>query len=351
MQIRLATEKDRAAWDSYIDRFPDIPYLNYYVWKEVLERNYKVKPLFFMALNINNEICGVCSTYVIRDIGNKRYLYSLKFGLLVTNANIQNKMLIHLKTFCEKNNIVFCSVTSGYEKVTSGFKETTKTTLILKFSDTEEEAWKGLRDKTRNMIRKANRSGLIAERGFHNLKDFYNIYLRNMLYKGVPIHSYGFLLGLSEEMRGRSELIIAKRQDRILAGILILYSKAIAIYPFQSALMDSRKYAPNQFLIWEAMKSCIKNNIYMLDMGEASKGGDGYQFKKNYGGKPTDVYYYNPLQLMKVQELKKDSLSKNNKMLTKHSPFSMLSKIILKYSPFWLKKKIGLWLKTKTRII
>lgn len=345
VKVKLAEENDRQLWEAYLDKFPSNPSLNRYVWKEILEKSYKVETFFFVAWDDKSDICGVLPAYAVRDFRGRKRLYSLKFGLIADSNDIKSKLLDCLKTFCRKNDIVSNSVTSGYQKIPVHFKETIKKTIVLDLADNEEATWESLRDKTRNMIRKARKSGLTIERGFSNLKKFYDIYVMNMLTKDVPIHSYKFFNNICEKKKDNVELIVANINGKVIAGILILFSKNIATYPFQVSLNDYRKYAPNQLLIWEAMRVCIKKGIFTLDMGESKEGGGVYLSKINFGGNPCNIYYYNTFASQK--ENHDNNMRKSARILSA----VRLVNSLFKNSPFWLKKKIGLWIKTKGKFI
>ncbi len=341
MKVRLAKEKDKMKWDSYLEGCGFHPPLNYYGWKHILERSYGLKTFFFMALDENEDIQGTLPTYLIKDFRNNKRLYSLRFGLNGSSNEIKNSLLLHLSDFCRERGIRSNSLTSGYHRINTDFKSAVKKTLMLDLGKDEESTWRSFRDKTRNMIRKGVKSGLTAEKGFHNLKEFHRIYRLNMLSKGIPAHSFRFFKNIAGELGDTSELIVAKKDGLIIAGIFILFARDVAIYPFQASIMDYHKFAPNIFLIWEAIKSCLDKRIYKLDMGESTEGGDVYIFKTNVGGRPRDIYYYTALTTMKnvFDGDIEDRLST-----------SLVSRILLK-TPLSFRKRLGIWAKRRERII
>jgi len=334
--IRLAKDMDREIWDKYLDKFP-LPPLNRYAWKEILEKSYGVKTQFFIAYDKENAIRGILPTYITKDVRGRKKLYSLRFGCVADDKEIKKRLFLHLKDFCKNNNITSNLVTTGYERTNTNFQEEVKKTVVMGLKSDEDSAWRSLRDKTRNMVRKAVRSNLTAERGFHNLRQFYNIYVINMLNKKVPIHSYNFFKDISEKMGDKVELIVAKVSDKVIAGTVVLFSKDIAIYPFQAALADFRRFAPNDFLVWETIKLCLQKKISKLDMGESKEGGNVYRFKTNFGGTPQDIYYYTTFS---TREGSGDDRNPKGRV--------SIQKLNL---PFWMKKRTLSWLKKRGRII
>lgn len=339
MKIRLALKHDKEAWDCYLDKFPEIPPLNHYDWKEILEKCYRVETPFFIASNERNEICGLLPTYIIRDLKGKKRLYSLRYGCIADNSDMRKELLLYVRTFCQQNNIGSGLITTGYNPIERDQKGLVKKTVIARLAHDEESTWKSLKDKTRNMIRKAIKSNITAEKGLHNLKEFYNIYSSNMLEKGISIHSYQFFEDMHAKMKGKAELIVAKKEEKVIAGILLLFSGSTALYPFQSSLRSYRRFAPNDFLIWEAIRSCLHKGIYKLDMGESREEGPTYRFKTNFGGSPRDIYYYS-VSLSKRKGIKKGWRRQR----------SLASEVLVR-SPFLLRRKMALWIKRRERII
>ena len=201
----------------------------------------------------------------------------------------------------------------------------------MKLAGDEKEMWNALRNKTRNMIRKAQNAGLIVEQGFHNLEAFYRIYTRRMLEKNIPIHRYRFFETIAENLKDRVTLLAVKDRSKVVGGLFLLYGQRNAIYPYQASLRKGEQLASNQLLIWEAMRFCRTKGIDTLDMGESKAGSPVYQSKINFGGTPREVYYY----------------GKHARV----SSVSVLPGLIFSHAPLWLRAAIGPWVKRQGRII
>lgn len=331
MNIRLATDADRLSWNQYVAGLSGIPELQY-EWKYVLHQSYGVETHFFIAEE-NNEICGVCPVYVITDWKRRKYLYSIKFGLQGTNNSIRERLLVAVHEFCGQHDIRGDFIAAGTIPIQNLYKESIRKTIILNIPATREEAWAGLRNKTRNMIRKSERAGLSLEyNGREYLQEFYDIYAARMLEKGIPIHSYEFFKSMASHFKNSLDLILAKKDSRIIAGILMLRGKDYALYPYQVYRTGFDQYAPTQFLIWEAMKVCINSGISILDMGESKEGSNVYQSKINFGGEPRDVYYYTTMRTPSIS-------------------FPPLLSRVFPCLPYPLKLRAGVWMKKQGRLI
>ncbi len=342
MEIRLATNKDREAWNGYLkDRLAVSP-LNIYDWQDILNNSYgpyDIGTHFFMALD-NGSLCGLLPAYTTRSFKGKKRLFSLRFGCVADDSNVAAKILNYMEDFCRRNDIGSSLISTGHRKIESNYEQVQKRTVVMEFDKDIEATWKGLRDKTRNMIRKARRSGLSIDKGKRYLKEFYKIYLQNMIRQGLAVHNYDFFENLLNTFGNNAELLVAKKGDRIIGGTIILFSKDSAIYPFQAVLLEYRKLAPNDFMVWEAISLCTERGIFKLDMGESVEGSGAYRFKINFGGVPQDIYYY---------ALSPSSKRQYSKAVTKrYIPHELMT---MPYFPNWIKKRIAIRMKLKGRII
>lgn len=259
-------------------------------------------------------------------------LYSLRFGLLTDDERTFTALLEHIEAFSSERGMASHLASSGYIKWESGMRPLIKKTLVMNTAGSEEVLWNAFRNKTRNMIRKAQNAGLQVERGFENLDIFYRIYTRRMLGKNIPIHSLNFFKHIAKELKGSADLFVAKQGNVLMGGMVVFFGKRTALYPYQASSPEGERFAANQFLIWEAMRFCQKHGITTLDMGESKEGSPVYQSKLNFGGIPREVYYYS------------GGVESSSKLFS-------LSQSVFAHAPFLVRKKIGPWIKRQGRII
>ena len=348
MRIREASEDDRAGWDDYVTRQPLVPALNRYRWRNILEAAYGVHTNFFIAAADDGAVRGVLPTYTIKDLSGNLRVHSLKFGLVADGPQVTDELLAHLSAFAKENDVTSTLIHGGYTKRDGKFPQDVLTNLVLHLAEDEETQWSSLRSSPRKRIRKAIRSGVVAERGFDNLDEFYDIYCRVMLAKRSPVHSLRYFREIAGQLGSEAELITARLDKSIIGGFLILFSNDIAICPFEFSLPQFYTYAPNQFLIWEAMRDCRQKNISVLDMGESVEGSSVYTFKTRFGCEPTDVYYYSTDSDIATSDEERDSL--DGRALIGKTVAYAAGKLSSR-SPVWLWKRVSPRLKTRGRIL
>ena len=347
VSVRLATDADAPTWDAYLDRVPMSSPLSRYAWLDVLNYGYNVRTLGFIAEDASGTIVGLLPAYVVSDFRGQRWLYSLKFGLVADSDEVARQLMVSLQGYCAEHRIIRGLIHAGYSELRIPFTQIKKNTLALELGDSEEAQWASLRSKTRNMIRKASHNHLVAERGFHNLREFYEVYCGDMLRMRLVVHPYRFFQGIAEHLAHESELIVAKHRGQAIAGILVVFAKDAATYPFSVSLRQYQQYAPNPLLIWETMKACLEHKIPLLDMGESNEGGSVYQFKKNFGGTPRDVFYYVTGMPLARNGVEWGSV----RSLMLGVPLSRTARILSTKGPEWVRRRISPWVKSKGRIL
>ena len=145
--------------------------------------------------------------------------------------------------------------------------------------------WSGLRDKTRNMIRRADRSEVAVVSGPEHVPALYRHYRDNMARLGVTMHAQAFFTETVQRLGSRAEVLVAMHDGKPIGSMLLLLGQDFACFPVQNVIFAARSLAPVQKLNWEAMRLCAGRGIRRLDMGESREGSPVYRSKVNFGGK------------------------------------------------------------------
>lgn len=287
--IRSAGESDENIWDEFADASGVNP-LNRFFWKRVLEKAYGVRTDFSLCAGADGRLSGILAAYTIRDWKGVPAFFSIRHGLA---GDSRSRQALIARFVAEASSSAARRVlVASVEKTECGLSEHIRKTIELRLGSDEQAVWMSLKDKTRNLIRKAEKNSVSIARGTGYLDAFYRIYVSVMRGNGVIPHSRRFFRSLFVESAGRAELIVALKAGVVLGGMVLVKGVTRAVYPFQASVREGMKLAANQFLIWEAMKECARKGISVLDMGESREQDEVYSFKINFGGVPSDIFYY-----------------------------------------------------------
>lgn len=175
---------------------------------------------------------------------------------------------------------------------------------VLKIS-TYGQWWKTqINDKTRNMIRRASKSGIqirVADFKDDFIKGVKSIYDESPLRQGKPFKHYGKDLDTLKREHAtfleRSVFIGAYDSDELIGFIKLVHGNGYSSLMQIISKISYRAKAPTNALIAKAVEICCENNIHYLHYGIMSRRGLG-EFKKHHAFERHDVpRYFVPLTI------------------------------------------------------
>lgn len=168
-----------------------------------------------------------------------------------------------------------------------------KVSLVLPLCHDPDILWKKLNAKVRNQIRKAQRSGLVAEIGGKEiLAEFYKIFSINMRDLGSPVHSKRFFESLLDAFGSKARIVIVRDKATPIAGLFAIAIKDTIFVPWASALKRYRPLCSNMLLYWEIIRRTCMEGFRKFDFGRSSRDSSTYRFKRQWGAQEVQLYWY-----------------------------------------------------------
>jgi len=172
---------------------------------------------------------------------------------------------------------------------------------MLQF-ETYEQWWKEIGKKTRNMVRKAKKSGLVTKTVEPNEKlveGIWKIYNETPIRQGRRFVHYGVTLKTVEKRIYSSEnsvFVGSYLEDELLGFVQLIIGEKIAII---SQILSKQKHwdkAVNNYLIAKTIKICSNKDINWIMYGRMENHPSLDKFKNNNGFKKYNIpRYYIPL--------------------------------------------------------
>jgi len=169
------------------------------------------------------------------------------------------------------------------------FSKFTASTYLVDIVFDEEQMWKKITSRCRNMIRKAWKNNvkiINIEPSFKILDFYYSMLEETLARRGIRVyHPKSFFEKLFENFYPENLLFLASEVKGKIASMgIFLYNQNLIEYLSGASLSEYNKYAPNNLLHWEVIKFAIKRKIPYYDLG-----GRGIpsidKFKESFGGK------------------------------------------------------------------
>lgn len=165
---------------------------------------------------------------------------------------------------------------------------TNKVHMRLKLPDFPGPLWNSFPAKVRNQVRKGEKSGLTVHWGtFNVLDEFYSVFATNMRDLGTPVYSRRLFGSILRHFPGNAELCVLRLGEQPVSGALLIHGKGITEVPSASTLREHNSTCANMLMYWNLLDRAIQRGQAVFDFGRATRDGNTYKFKKQWGAVET----------------------------------------------------------------
>lgn len=171
-------------------------------------------------------------------------------------------------------------------------------TFLLDLSAGKDAVWKNsVKSKTRNQVRKAQKSNYTVKFGTLDLlDDFYTVISTAWRDLGTPTHSKDFYrnivveLGKSEDFS--AEFIVMYIEGKPASAACLIQDPHSIYHPYAATLKQYNHLSLNNALYWEIICHAIEKGVQFFDLGRSKKDQGTAPYKKSWGAEEVQLYYY-----------------------------------------------------------
>lgn len=262
MEIRQATIKDKAAWDSYVWNHSCGVAYHQFAWGQAVKSAYGFEPVYLIAED-QGEVAGVLPLIglTIPVLGSQ--LVSLPYcdlgGFLAEDDTVAVALSDYAVNLAKNRNDKKLELRQSAESDEAGqVSKVSKVRMLLSLPDSSDELMKGFKAKLRSQVKKPMKDGLTTELGGTELMDeFYKIMAVNMRDLGSPVHSRRWFKAVVDRYGENVRVGIVRGPGRkAIAGGIILLHKSVVSIPWASTLREYNRLNPNMLLYWSFFIFC-----------------------------------------------------------------------------------------------
>lgn len=171
-----------------------------------------------------------------------------------------------------------------------GYEYVARSTLVVDIGQGADKVWDGFESRARNMVRKAEKSGVVActtPPSMADMQSYYEMLTETFRRQGChPPHPFSFFQAILDHLvpAGQLEFISAKIDGRIVAGAIFLCHGERMMYLSGTSNEEGAKLAANSLIQWVAMKQAIGKGMIEYDLGGIGKARID-KFKESFGGR------------------------------------------------------------------
>jgi FemAB-related protein (PEP-CTERM system-associated) len=153
-----------------------------------------------------------------------------------------------------------------------------------------EKNMKSIPRKQRAMVRKAIQNGLTTIVN-HDAKLLHAIYAESVRNLGTPVFSRRYFTMLADVFRNDCDVVTVMDGDSAIASVMNFYFRDEVLPYYGGGTARARQRAGNDFMYWEVMRRAAERGTRLFDFGRSKIGTGAFDFKRNWGFTPENLYY------------------------------------------------------------
>jgi FemAB-related protein (PEP-CTERM system-associated) len=301
IKVEEMSAAQAARWDRFVELHRAGTMYHLYGWKQVLERTFGYRSYYLAAMNESGEMVGVLPIFLMTDVFRKKYLVSNPFanfaGLCTSHPIAGRKLLKTAFEIAQRQNVQYIEFRQLGEPIDTelvGQPLPTKesfVTLMLNLADGRDGIWVSMSSRNRGKIRKAEKSGLVADSGKGYLEPFYHVLCHNLKFLGTPVHPLTFYRAIVEAFPDRANILVLRLQEKVASAMFIFQFKNVIAEPWVASLRQYNSLYANNLLYWKAIEYACERGFETFDFGRSTIDAGTFNFKVQWGAKPVRLYY------------------------------------------------------------
>ena len=292
----VVVDSQESGWDRFVESAADATSYHRFGWNTVIATSFRHRCHYLAAIDDEGKWHGALPLVHMRSKLFGSFLVSVPFvnygGLLVRNDEAAQYLLAkaeELRGSLSAGHVELRHLGRGIDGLPT---REHKVTMILDLADDEGRQWKVFDAKLRNQIRKAQKSGLKPMVGhLELLEGFYEVFARNMRDLGTPVYSIEFFRKVLETFADTTRIFGVYHGARMIAAGIGSWFRNTLEMPWASSISDYKAFCPNNMLYWEAIRFAIAKGLNKLDFGRSTPHEGTYNFKKQWGAVPVQLYW------------------------------------------------------------
>jgi FemAB-related protein (PEP-CTERM system-associated) len=294
--IKLMQPEDVTRWDEFVLGCPEATFYHRAGWQSVIERTFGHKT-WFMYAESGGRIQGVLC---LAEINSKMFghsLASLPFcvygGIAATTAPARQALDAAAQELAAKlkvGHLEYRNLKPEHAEDPNWHGKDLYVTFRKQMSANAEENMLAIPKKQRAMVRKGIKAGL-ESRIDGDVDRFFDAYSVSVHRLGTPVFSKTYFRILKETFGDDCDVVTITKDGRTISSVLSFYFRDEVLPYYGGGTSEAREVAGNDFMYWELMRRASERGYRIFDFGRSKRGTGAFDFKKNWGFEPQQLYY------------------------------------------------------------
>jgi FemAB-related protein (PEP-CTERM system-associated) len=330
----IATTEDLAAWDRFVEAHPHGSPFHLLAWRQTLEQSYSYRA-FYLAARDQGGLRGVLPLFLVHNFAVGKALISTPFGvyggILAHDEDARRALYTAAGDLGRELGVDYIEFRNAFPEQCVGESNVSRyVTFTQPLEPGEERLMAALPKKTRNLVRKAQRSPFEMRSGLRDPSRVYDLLVRNMRRLGTPCFPRRYFERLLANFGAMVDVREVWLEGKPLAASVNFYYQG-QMHTYHAA-SDTRFNAlgPNTFLYYEQIRWASENGYHTFDFGRSKKGTGVFEFKSHWNTVQREL----PYEIVLIRRKELPNFSPAN-------PRFGLAIRLWKLMPLWVTRIVG----------
>lgn len=296
-------------WNTLVEQLKKDSFYYNQAWLDLITELYGYSIIPLTTTNATGEITGFLPLCSMHSPITGRRLVSLPFSdhcpLLAVDVASANALVDQAVRLAHEQRTRYLELRTGSNEVLAKRTDFAEGQLYVRWlmplAADPDSVWSGLRKPVQRQVKKSQKLGVqirLAQQR-EDVAYYYRLHLQTRSKKhGMPAQPQRYFYELWDTFAasGVMQLLLAEYQEVIIAGIILLASGKTIRYAYGASDQRYLNLAPNDLLMWTAIKLGCTQGYQTFDMGRTACDNEGLmEFKRRWGASKEPLpYYYHP---------------------------------------------------------
>lgn len=286
INIKYLLSGDEVIWDSYVASRAEATIFHRSEWKSVIEDSMGYPGHYLMAFK-GEQIVGIYPFFILATglfgVMGISLPYVNYGGIVADSPEIEKKLIDEAEIIGRKAGCSYIELHQRYPLQYELPSSEHKVTSVIPLHGGADEVFDRVHRNVRNKIRKAEKSGVVVQKGTEYLSDFYDVYAENLRDLGTPVITKRFFEHIADKLGGQIAVFRATRLGKTIGAKVTLLDQRTCYFEWSASLRSSLEYAPVHAMNWEAIKNACVAGCEYIDFGRSTAESTHQNFKKYWG--------------------------------------------------------------------
>jgi serine/alanine adding enzyme len=290
LSFERLSSANRGDWDAFVTAEPRASLYHHSHWESWVTGVLRQHSMCLLA-RVGGQVVGVLPLYALRSRLFGAFAVSVPYvnygGPLGVNSGVETALLARARREAEVCGLRHMEIRETRAR-DGWLVRSDKVSMLRALPSTLGQLEDQLGAKVRSQIRRSARQGAVFRSGNEErlLRDFYEVFARNMRDLGTPVYARRVFENLVELLRDNVTVLVAYVNGQPGGAAFLLRYRDTMEIPWASTLRQYNSESLNMQMYWQALGHAIDSGCRYFDFGRSTEGSGTFRFKKQWGAEP-----------------------------------------------------------------